>query len=148
SSKLGIAICHGNIGSVLQELERYDESIEYSLRSIEGYQALALNQYIPYSMTNIGMAFYGKKEYIQAERWYKESLELYDQYGNRKEQAFTLNSLSEVCYATQRFAEALAYAEKSYRLACETGAADEVRLSSKSKALANEALGNLPEALT
>ncbi len=146
-SELGMAICYGNIGAVLQELGRYDESIDYSLQSIKGYSALGLSQYIPYSMTNVGMAFFGKGDYLAAERWYKESLELYDEYGNKKEQAFTLNSLSEVCYATKRFTEALAYAEKSYQLACKTGAADEVRLSSKSRALANEALGNLPEAL-
>lgn len=146
-SGIGVAICQGNIGAVAYELSRYDESIAHSLQSIDGYKKLGLDQYVPYSMTNIGMALVKKGGLMEAERWFTESLDLYEQYGNKKEQAFTLNSLSELYYARAEYVQALEYASQSFELAAELGAGDEVKLASKSRALALEAVNQPQRAL-
>jgi len=147
NSSLGVTISNGNIGSVQVEIGNYEESIQFSKEAIEGYEKLSLSRYVPYSMTNIGMAYQRMGLLEEAESWYSQSVELYREYGNKKEEAFSLNGLSEVYYASQQYSKALSMAEKSYEMALESGAADEIRQSSKSRALALEALKRFPEAL-
>ncbi len=81
-SDFGIVITTGNIGSVLLSLEKYQESIGYLEKAMEGYRSLGYNRYVPYMMVNMAIARDSLKDYTRADQLYRESIGLFEEDNN------------------------------------------------------------------
>ncbi len=81
----GITVTTGNIGSVLLRLKKFNETIIHAESAIEGYKTLGYNRYVPYMLNNIAVAQDSLGDFINAEKTYKNAIELFSSDDNEYE---------------------------------------------------------------
>jgi serine phosphatase RsbU (regulator of sigma subunit) len=75
---LPCARCTSGLGSVMIALERYDEALEYILFSLEEYRKVENGMGEGRALNDIGVIYRIQENFLEAEKYLKESLELRD----------------------------------------------------------------------
>lgn len=103
---VGEAITTGNVGSVLLNLERYKESIDYSLRAEKLYDSLGYKRYVPYMRVNMAIAKDSLKQYEDAKKDYLSSINDFVRDNNLYELSNAKVSLAHNYIVNNNFYEA------------------------------------------
>ncbi len=74
--------CLAALGAVHAKLELQEESLDYNLRSLELAEKLNYKTGIAYAKGNIGSNLVTQKNYIKAEAFYKEAIQLKTEFGD------------------------------------------------------------------
>lgn len=80
--EIGEVITLGNIGSVLLNLEKYENSIKYSEAAKEKYASLGYTRYVPYMQVNMAIAKDSLKRYKDARQDYLTSINAFEKDQN------------------------------------------------------------------
>lgn len=84
----GAVVIKGNIGSVLLNLEDYENAIKYAEEAMELYDKMGYHRYVPYMINNIAIANDSLKLYDLAQQNYIKAIELFEKDENLYEFAF------------------------------------------------------------
>jgi tetratricopeptide (TPR) repeat protein len=103
---IGESITTGNLGSVLLNLKKYEESIAYSLRAERLYDSLGYSRYVPYMRVNIAIAKDSLKQYKAAEKDYLISIAAFVKDKNLYELSNAKVSLAHNYIVNQNYNEA------------------------------------------
>ncbi len=103
---IGESITTGNLGSVLLNLKKYEESIAYSLRAERLYGSLGYSRYVPYMRVNIAIAKDSLKQYKAAEKDYLISIAAFVKDKNLYELSNAKVSLAHNYIVNQNYNEA------------------------------------------
>jgi len=108
-------------------MKEYESSIQYSQEALTEFESLGIRQYLPYVLENLGLANKNLGRFELAKDFHQKALKLYQEYDNKKEMAFTLNSLADIFIKTNQFAKAKPLALESLSIAEEVGVKEEQR---------------------
>ncbi len=123
-SKFGETVTNGNIGSLMINMKRFEESIVYSKKALRGYQDLSYVRYIPYAQHNMAIAYDSLENYSIAEDYYKLSTAGHLEYQNFFELSSAYNSFSNSYLLQGNYEYALVAAKKAEQYAMEVNATD------------------------
>lgn len=111
---IGEVITTGNIGSVLLNMERYNESMNYSKRAEFLYDSLGYSRYVPYMRNNIAVAkdslgFHreANKDFQSSIKQFKSDNNLYELVNSKIGYGKNLMSLENFMEADRELSEAL-----------------------------------------
>ncbi len=57
ANKFGVAACYANLGSCYFYIPKYDSSLYFSLEASKAFEALNVQQFLPTTLGNAGMAY-------------------------------------------------------------------------------------------
>jgi Tfp pilus assembly protein PilF len=100
------AEANNNLATALLRIEEWDEAIDH----LERLNTSLMYATPQYALLNLGWAYFNKKEYDQAEKYYKLAIKHYDD-GFPKDIAYikALGGLGRTYIATNKIAQALSY---------------------------------------
>jgi len=103
-----------NLARAFLEQEKWDEAIVY-LKDLTGNLVYGTPQY---PMLNLGWAYFNKKDYVQAEKYYKQAIEHYND-GFPKDMTYimALGGLGRTHIATGQFDQALSVLSQAVKAA-------------------------------
>jgi tetratricopeptide (TPR) repeat protein len=76
------------------------------------------------SLNNIGLIYDAWGKYDQAIEYYKKSLKIREEIGDRKGEGVTLNNIGMIYYARGKYDQAIEYYQKSLTILAEIGAVE------------------------
>jgi signal transduction histidine kinase len=106
NNNFGIVVIKGNIGSVLINTKDFENSIKYSEEAKELYAKLGYDRYVPYMLNNIAIAKDSLNLYKEAQKDYKEAIQLFKKDQNLYELTFAQIGLARSLIKEKRFSEA------------------------------------------
>lgn len=109
----GSAVTYGNMGSVLIDLSEYKKAIFYSDKAKNIYSQIKYERYIPYTISNIGIAQDSLKNFNVAEKNYSTAIALHKKYGNTYEVVNMYNILTKCLIKQKKYNQALEIATES-----------------------------------
>lgn len=109
----GSAVTYGNMGSVLIDLSEYKKAIFYSDKAKNIYSQIKYERYIPYTISNIGIAQDSLKNFNVAEKNYSTAIALHKKYGNTYEVVNMYNILTKCLIKQKKYKQALEIATES-----------------------------------
>jgi serine phosphatase RsbU (regulator of sigma subunit) len=126
NNQIGIAGCMNNIASVYVEQGNYDKALEYNFSALKIRQdnlasGLSTVNQVAMSLGNIGRSYYYKGDLVKAMDYYKQSLKLSEESGNKKRVALMYNNIGSVYAEQKEYDKALDYFNKTYSIQYELG---------------------------
>ena len=145
-SKFGQVVTQGNIGSVLINLGRYEESIENSREAMVGYGELGYTRYVPYMQHNIAVARDSLGMLAEAEEVFAKAIAGHHEFQNTYELANTYTALANNNLKRKKAVLARQNAKKGLEYAQEANSAEFEVNALKLLAESNARLGRYNEA--
>ncbi|MBK9223844.1 MAG: tetratricopeptide repeat protein [Flavobacterium sp.] len=115
TDKFGQTSSASNLGSILINLKRYNESLQYSLIAKQGYENLGYEVYLPYPISNIACVYDSLHQYKTAEINYLKSIQLFEKYSNNFEISEISNLYSNCLNKQKKYVEGANLALKKVR---------------------------------
>jgi tetratricopeptide (TPR) repeat protein len=75
---VAVALNCDNVAGVLRDLKRWPEAIEYSKKACQSWKTIGKNHKAGISAFDVGQALYNSAQYAEAEKWFNDSLTLFD----------------------------------------------------------------------
>jgi len=147
-SLFGQTVTSGNIGSLLIFVRKFEESIDYSRRAIEGYKKLGYDRYVPYSNHNVAIALDSLGRLDEAKATYLEVIEQHNTFSNAMEASSAQNALASLYLKQKEYSEAKRVAEKAIANATLVKSSEFVTKATKTLAQAEMGLRNFERAAT
>ncbi|MCA9733960.1 MAG: tetratricopeptide repeat protein [Deferribacteres bacterium] len=104
------------IGEVLQALGYYKRSLPFHRKAIKIAEMLDDLEIQASASANIGMAYYLRNQFYEAELWFKSSKSHYKNLRNPQQLAIQYNNMGLVYSAKNDFKQATAYFKKALRI--------------------------------
>jgi tetratricopeptide (TPR) repeat protein len=117
--KLYQAICYNNIGALYnKEGGDYNKALDYFLKAYEIKKEIQSHDKmsIANTLSNIGNAYEGLKEYNKAFEWHNMSLKMREEISDRQGMITVYNNLAQLYFASNNIDKALLYALKAMNL--------------------------------
>ncbi|QBN18634.1 tetratricopeptide repeat-containing sensor histidine kinase [Flavobacterium nackdongense] len=111
-SEIGITISSGNLGSILINFKKYKESLKYSELAKNGYKKLGYDRYVCYPIFNIAVVYDSLHQYETANKYYVETIQLYQKYNNSFEIAEATIAYANCLTKQKKFEESIAFSHK------------------------------------
>jgi adenylate cyclase len=92
----GIGSSSGNLGQVYINEERYDEALTAFQKSLDAYQKLGNNHYLPFTLSYIGLAYSSKGNYALGIKYQEDAIKIASQYGYKLELVRAFKVLGEI----------------------------------------------------
>ena len=126
NNQIGIAGCMNNIASVYVEQGNYDKALEYNFSALKIRQdnlasGLSTVNQVAMSLGNIGRSYYYKGDLVKAMDYYKQSLKMSEESGNKNRIALMYNNIGSVYAEQKEYDKALDYFNKTYTIQYELG---------------------------
>ncbi len=124
NSDFGVTVSNGNIGSVLLLTGDYNESINYSTIALDGYKKAGYTRYVPYMLSNIGVAHDSLGNTVKARVNYLEAEKGHKEHQNKLELTNTYLALASNYRRSGNYSKGIHYAENALSLSQELQAKD------------------------
>lgn len=145
-SGFGITVTKGNIGFVLINLKRFEESLSTSQSALEGYQRLGYDRYVPSIEQNIAIAYDSLGNETLAREYYESSIRHHGENQNFYELANAGLSYADFLYRNKEFQKGIETIAISLENAKKSESTDLIVSGTKYKAKFLASLGNFREA--
>ena len=146
-NKFGVAACYANLGSSYFYVPKYDSSLYYSLEASKAFEALNIQQFLPTTLGNAGMAYDKLGMKNDAKDALMRAISIHEKYDNKKDLSFALRYLGSIYRGERNFAEAKKNANMALELAERINAKQQILEAHDELAMIYEAEGNLKKAL-
>jgi two-component system NarL family sensor kinase len=146
-NKFGVAACYANLGSSYFYLPKYDSSLYYSLEASRAFEALNIQQFLPTTLGNAGMAYdkLGMKK--EAKGALTRAISIHEKYDNKKDLSFALRYLGSINRGEGNFTEAKKDATRALEIAERINAKQQILEAHDELSRIYEAEGDLKKSL-
>ncbi|MEI9918849.1 MAG: tetratricopeptide repeat protein [Bacteroidota bacterium] len=147
ANKFGVAACYANLGSCYFYIPKYDSSLYFSLEASKAFEALNVQQFLPTTLGNAGMAYdkLGMKK--EAKEVLTRAISLHEKYDNKKDLSFALRYLGSIYRGERNFDDAKKNVTRALELAERIDAKQQVVEAHEELSQIYEAEGDLAKAL-
>ncbi len=146
--EIGKVITMGNIGSVLLNLENYENSIKYSEAAKEKYSKLGYSRYMPYMQVNMAIAKDSLRRYKEARQDYITSIKAFEKDQNLYELTNAKIALAKNYSRDKKYSKALKQLDEALVIIKDKGFKENEVKAYKQLASINASLGLYKKAYT
>jgi len=143
---MGITISSGNLGSILINFKKYKESLKFSEIAKNGYKKLGYDRYVCYPIFNMAVVYDSLHRYETANKYYVETIQLYQKYNNPFEIAEASIAYANCLMKQKKFEESIPFSLKGIDYAKKSQAQLLLIEGYKNLSKANAAIGKFNDA--
>jgi signal transduction histidine kinase len=112
-SEFGVTVTQGNMASVFMLQGNFKDCISYSEMAKLGYEKLGYPRYVPYTESNMAIAYDSLKQYNLAQELHFDAVRGHSKYKNDYELSNTYLALANNQYKKNRFENAVLYSDSA-----------------------------------
>ncbi|PKL84843.1 MAG: hypothetical protein CVV22_10725 [Ignavibacteriae bacterium HGW-Ignavibacteriae-1] len=120
-NKPGIAINHGNIGSIYFRLSNFTKALEYYHKSLKYLEELGNKRGIGATLGNIGIVYAEQTKYSKALEHYFKALKINEELNNKNGIAINLGHIGNVYAKQSHYPKGIEYYSKALKINKELG---------------------------